>query len=58
VISGLKQSGFNGVLMMGNVSDSVCEINVDQNKIGIVLIGGLNPVAAAGEAGFESENHV
>jgi repressor of nif and glnA expression len=47
VISGLKQSGFNGVLMMGNVSDSVCEINVDQNKIGIVLIGGLNLVAAA-----------
>jgi repressor of nif and glnA expression len=57
VISGLKQAGFNGVLILGNVSDSVCEINVDQNKIGIILVGGLNPVAAAAEAGFESENH-
>lgn len=57
VIGGLKQAGFNGVLVMGNVSGSVCEINVDLNKIGIILVGGLNPVAAAVEAGFESENH-
>jgi HTH-type transcriptional regulator, global nitrogen regulator NrpRI len=57
VINGMKQAGFNGVLVMGNVSDAVCEINVDLNKIGIILVGGLNPVAAAAEAGFESENH-
>jgi repressor of nif and glnA expression len=57
VISGLKNAGFNGVLLMGDVSDPVCEINVELNKIGIILVGGLNPVAAAVEAGFESENH-
>jgi HTH-type transcriptional regulator, global nitrogen regulator NrpRI len=57
VISGLKNAGFNGVLAMGNISESVCEINVDPNKIGIVLIGGLNPVAAVTEAGIEVENH-
>jgi hypothetical protein len=57
VIAGLKKAGFNGVLIMGDISDSVCEINVDLNKIGIILVGGLNPVAAAAEAGFESENH-
>jgi repressor of nif and glnA expression len=27
------------------------------NRVGAVLIGGLNPVAAAHEAGIESENH-
>jgi HTH-type transcriptional regulator, global nitrogen regulator NrpRI len=57
VISALKQSRMNGVFDMGEVSQAVCEINVDQNKIGMVLIGGLNPVAAAAEAGIESENH-
>ena len=42
---------------MGNTSEEVCEIGVEQNKIGVVLIGGLNPVAAAAEAGIEVENH-
>jgi repressor of nif and glnA expression len=30
---------------------------VDPNKIGLILIGGLNPVAAAQESGWEAENH-
>ena len=42
---------------MGNVSEPVCEIPVDLNRVGVVLIGGLNPVAAAQEVGIESENH-
>jgi hypothetical protein len=29
---------------------------VGLNKIGMVLLGGLNPVAAAEEAGIEAEN--
>jgi repressor of nif and glnA expression len=29
---------------------------VEQNKIGMVLIGGLNPVAAAEEAGIDTDN--
>jgi HTH-type transcriptional regulator, global nitrogen regulator NrpRI len=57
VISALKNCRLNGVFDTGEVSQAVCEINVDQNKIGMVLIGGLNPVAAAAEAGIESENH-
>ena len=57
VINGLKRAGFVGVLMVGNVSEPVCEINIDLNKIGIILLGGLNPVAAAAEAGIEAENH-
>jgi HTH-type transcriptional regulator, global nitrogen regulator NrpRI len=57
VIEGLKQAGFSGILAIGNTSEAVCEISVDLNKIGIVLIGGLNPVAAAAEEGFHSDIH-
>jgi repressor of nif and glnA expression len=35
----------------------VCEVAVDQNRIGLVLVGGLNPVAAAQEMGITAENH-
>jgi len=35
----------------------VCEIPVELNRVGIILLGGLNPVAAAEEAGIEAENH-
>ena len=41
---------------MGDTSEPVCEVSVEPNKIGIILIGGLNPVAAAQEAGIEAEN--
>jgi len=53
----LKDAGLGGILLMGNVSEPVCEIPVDLNRIGVVLIGGLNPVAAAQEAGIISESH-
>jgi repressor of nif and glnA expression len=42
---------------MGETSTKVCETYVELNKIGVILTGGLNPVAAAAEAGIESENH-
>jgi repressor of nif and glnA expression len=53
----LKDAGIGGILAMGNVSESVCEIPIELNRIGVVLIGGLNPVAAAAEAGIASESH-
>jgi hypothetical protein len=43
--------------MMGEVSKPVCEVPVEVNKVGVILIGGLNPVAAAVESGIEVENH-
>lgn len=57
VVEGLKTVGVGGILLMGNTSENVCEIPVDLNKIGLILLGGLNPVAAAREAGLETENH-
>ena len=57
VIAGLKEAGLGGLLLMGDTSESVCEIPVELNRIGMVLLGGLNPVAAAREAGIEANNY-
>ena len=43
--------------MMGNASEPVCEVSIELNRIGIILKGGLNPVAAAEEAGIPSDSH-
>lgn len=51
----LNNAGIGGVLLMGNVSEPVCEIPIELNRIGIILIGGLNPVAAAVESGIKVE---
>ncbi|MBI2869295.1 MAG: DUF128 domain-containing protein [Chloroflexi bacterium] len=56
IIEGLGQAGFRGLLLMGETSANVCEVTVEPNKVGLVLLGGLNPVAAAREAGIEAEN--
>lgn len=56
VVGGLEEADLNGVFIMGEVSKSVCEIPVELNKVGIILKGGLNPVAAAVESGIDVEN--
>ncbi|MFC1910363.1 DUF128 domain-containing protein [Chloroflexota bacterium] len=53
----LKDTGLGGILLIGNTSEPVCEIPIELNQIGVVLVGGLNPVAAAAEAGIISESH-
>jgi repressor of nif and glnA expression len=57
VVAKLKDAGIGGILLMGNVSEPVCEIPIEINQVGVILIGGLNPVAAAAEAGIISESH-
>jgi hypothetical protein len=57
VVAKLKEAGLGGLLVMGNTSEPVCEIPVELNRVGVILLGGLNPVAAAEEAGIEAENH-
>ncbi len=57
VVAKLKESEMGGLLMMGNTSEPVCQIPVELNRFGIVLMGGLNPVAAAEEAGIKAEYH-
>ena len=55
-IAELKAAGINGVFALGNISEPICQIAVGMNRVGMVLLGGLNPVAAAVEAGIEVEN--
>jgi repressor of nif and glnA expression len=57
VITGLRKAGLGGLILMGNTSEMICEISVELNKVGMILYGGLNPVAAAEETGIEVENH-
>jgi repressor of nif and glnA expression len=57
IVIRLKEAGLGGLIVMGDTSEPVCEITVELNKIGMVLPGGLNPVAAAEESGVEAENH-
>jgi repressor of nif and glnA expression len=56
IVSALKEIGIGGVFALGQTSEPVCQISVAMNRIGVVQLGGLNPVAAAVEAGFEIEN--
>ena len=57
VVAKLREAGFGGLLVMGNTSEPVCEVPVELNRIGMILLGGLNPVAAAEEAGIEADNY-
>ncbi len=56
VMAKLNNIGLRGLLVMGNSGEPVCEIPVELNRIGIILVNGLNPVAAAAEAGVDIEN--
>jgi len=56
IVADFKKIGVNGALSIGNVGNPVCQTNVDINKVGMILLGGLNPIAAAGEEGFDIEN--
>jgi repressor of nif and glnA expression len=57
VLESLKNAGIQGVLVKGTNGKPVCETAVAPNKIGMILMVGLNPVAAAQEAGIQCENH-
>jgi repressor of nif and glnA expression len=55
-VSLLKKVGINGVYVLGQTGEPVCQIALGANRIGMVLLGGMNPVAAAVEAGVEVDN--
>ena len=53
MIARLREAGISGLVLMGKPNEKICEIPVGVNKIGIILQSGLNPIAAAAEAGIE-----
>jgi HTH-type transcriptional regulator, global nitrogen regulator NrpRI len=56
IIADFKKAGIGGVLALGTVGNPICQTDVDINKVGMILVGGLNPVAAAFEEGFDVDN--
>ncbi len=57
IIERLERVGLGGLLMLGDMSEPMCEIPVRQGQVGMILQSGLNPVAAAAETGIEATNH-
>ena len=56
LIVSLRNAGIGGVLAIGEIGEPICQIPVDINRVGMILYGGLNPVACAHETGVEVEN--
>lgn len=56
LIADLRRAGIDGVLSIGEIGEAICQIPVDTNRVGMILYGGLNPVACAHEAGVMVEN--
>jgi len=48
----LRQKGIGGILMIGNPNQPLIEMPVAVDKAGMVIVGGLNPLAALEEAGI------
>jgi repressor of nif and glnA expression len=56
LITKLRNVGIGGVLSIGEIGEPICQIPVDMNRVGMILYGGLNPVACAHEMGIDVEN--
>jgi len=52
----LQKIGLGAVLLVGKPNQPVLDIPVQNGRVGIVVIGGLNPIAAVEEAGIETKN--
>ncbi|MDA8098641.1 MAG: NrpR regulatory domain-containing protein [Nitrospiraceae bacterium] len=52
----LKERGIRGILVIGKPNTPLLGVPVGIDKAGIVVIGGLNPVAVLEEHGIETEN--
>lgn len=52
----METAGIKGVMVAGRISEPVCQVPVEINKVGIILIGGLNPAACVQEASLDVEH--
>ncbi|MBM3238912.1 DUF128 domain-containing protein [Candidatus Poribacteria bacterium] len=56
ILAQLEKIGIGGVIALGKPSQPVLEIPVSTGCVGMVVLGGLNPIAALEEANIETEN--
>lgn len=52
----MKEKGIGGVLIIGNPNQPLLEMPVNVDKAGMVIVGGLNPIAALEEAGIPTRS--
>lgn len=57
VLEGLREWGMNGVLAVGAPGQPLLDLPVGIDRVGLVVIGGLTPMAAVTERGLKIENH-
>jgi repressor of nif and glnA expression len=48
----MKEKGIGGILIIGSPNQPLLEIPISMDKAGMVVVGGLNPIAALEEAGM------
>lgn len=48
----LREKGIGGILLIGNPNQPLLEMPVSMDKAGMIIVGGLNPIAALEEAGI------
>ncbi len=56
VLAELEEAGIDGTMVIGRPNQPVLETPVMMDSIGIVVAGGLNPLAAVEEAGIETKS--
>jgi HTH-type transcriptional regulator, global nitrogen regulator NrpRI len=52
----LKNSNLISFAVLAKPGERICEIPFNQEKVGLITLSGLNPAAAAAEAGIELKN--
>jgi len=52
----LDKIGLGGVLIIGKPGLPLLEIPVSEGRVGMIVAGGLNPLAAVEESGITTEN--
>jgi HTH-type transcriptional regulator, global nitrogen regulator NrpRI len=53
----MVKKGFDGIILFGKPNQPLLDIPVNVDKVGMIVAGGLNPIAAVEESGICTENH-
>lgn len=56
VIARLERIGLGGVLLIGRPNQPLLDVPVHQGRVGLIVAGGLNPLAAVEESGIATTN--
>lgn len=56
ILARMNNMGLRGLVTVGEPGRELLDVPVGVNRVGMVVIGGLNPLAAAEEAGIHSDN--